>query len=150
MENGWEWQHIPQTCPLCADMFNPATTLVTYDDCIKHLLFKVADLEGRLQQIEWRNMPLGPGPDGNYGLGSEGERLKRVAELLGRKEPECAICYDEEGSWACIRPAHGKMTHEHLFYPPANDDEQQCDADCRANWHKCALCGKSRTELGLP
>jgi len=104
-----EWQHNSETCPLCADMFNPATTLVSYDDCIKHLLFKVADLESRLLQVEWRNMPIGPCSDEYTDL--EKERVKRVAEILGKKEPECAICYDEEGSWACIRPAHGKMKH---------------------------------------
>lgn len=38
-------------------------------------------------------------------------------------------------------------THEHDFVPPANDDEQQCDADCRANWHRCSICKKSRSEL---
>jgi len=108
VENGWEWQHIPQTCPLCADMFNPATTLVTYDDCIKHLLFKVADLEGRLQQIEWRNMPLGPS---HHEPEFDEERLDAIRKVLGKKEPDCAICYDEEGSWACLRAAHGKMKH---------------------------------------
>jgi len=142
--------HDSTTCPFCGDLVTNGNTGYFPEQFQVHVLAKIAELESRLQQIEWRNMPLGPGPDGNYGLGSEGERLKRVAELLGRKEPECAICYDEEGSWACIRPAHGKMTHEHLFYPPANDDEQQCDADCRANWHKCKTCGKTRTELGLP
>ena len=142
--------HDSTTCPFCGDLVTNGNTGYFPEQFQVHVLAKIAELESRLQQIEWRNMPLGPGPDGNYGLGSEGERLKRVAEVLGRKEPECAICYDEEGSWACIRPAHGKMTHEHLFYPPANDDEQQCDADCRANWHKCKTCGKTRTELGLP
>ena|SRR5208337_3113338 len=100
-----EWQHIPQSCPLCADMFNPATTLVSYDDCIKHLLFKVSELEGRLRSIEWRNTPLGPGPDGNYGRKVE-EGVDRLGEELRRRiaaGPECQQCFDEEGSYACIR-----------------------------------------------
>ncbi len=103
-----EWQHIQQSCPLCADMFNPATTTVSYDDCIKHLLFKVAELEARLQQQEWRDMPIGPGPDGNYGRKVEESSDKMFEELRKRmgREPECALCYDEEGSWACVRPAH--------------------------------------------
>ena len=105
-----EWSHFTTTCPLCADMFSPATTTVSYDDCIKHLLFKVAQLESRLQQQEWRDMPIGPGPDGNYGQGDlEEKRLNAIRKVLGKREPDCALCYDEEGSWACIRPAHGKM-----------------------------------------
>jgi hypothetical protein len=148
-----EWQHIPQTCPLCADMFNPATTTVSHYDCIKHLLFKVADLENRLLQVEWRNMPIGPCSD-EYGTDIEEKRLDAIRKVLGKKEPDCAICYDEEGSWTCIRPAHAVFSptqlHLHEFVPPPNDDEQQCDADCRANWHKCKTCGKTRTELGLP
>jgi hypothetical protein len=128
-------------------MFNPATTLVTYDDCIKHLLFKVADLEGRLQQIEWQNMPIGPR---HHEPEFDEERLDAIRKVLGKKEPDCAICYDEEGSWACVRPAHAASLHLHEFVPPPHDDEQQCDADCRANWHKCKTCGKTRTELGLP
>ena len=43
-------------------MFTPATKPVSYDDCITHLLAKVRELEGRLQQIEWQNKPLGPQP----------------------------------------------------------------------------------------
>src|SRR5208283_3601332 len=103
--------HDSTTCPFCGDLVTNGNTGYFPEQFQVHVLAKIAKLEGRLQQIEWRNMPLGPGPDGNYGLGSEGERLKRVAELLGRKEPECAICYDEEGSWACLRAAHGKMKH---------------------------------------
>lgn len=37
--------------------------------------------------------------------------------------------------------------HEHEFVAPANDDAQQCDADCRENWHRCSVCGKSRSEI---
>jgi hypothetical protein len=37
--------------------------------------------------------------------------------------------------------------HEHDFVPPGNDDEQQCDNDCRANWHKCSVCGLSRSQI---
>lgn len=30
--------------------------------------------------------------------------------MSGKKiKVECAACYNEEGSWACIRPAHGKF-----------------------------------------
>jgi hypothetical protein len=102
-----EWQHFPEQCPLCADMFNPATTPVTYDDCIKHLLYKVSNLEGRLQDIEWRNTPLGPNRIQDVHF--DEERLDAIRKVVGRQEPDCAICYDEEGSWACLRAAHGKM-----------------------------------------
>jgi hypothetical protein len=102
--------HDPTTCPFCGDLNANGNTGYFPEQFQVHVLAKLAELEGRLQQTEWRDMPLGPGPDGNYGQGDlEKERIKRVAELLGRKEPECAACYDEEGSWACIRPAHGKM-----------------------------------------
>lgn len=37
--------------------------------------------------------------------------------------------------------------HEHDFIPPGNDDEQQCDNDCQTNWHKCAVCKKSRAQI---
>lgn len=93
------YEHFPETCPLCADMFNPATTLVSYDDCIKHLLSKVANLENRVQSIEWQSMPLAS-------ESPERKRFDHTAKVLGKQEPECAICFDEEGSWACLRSAH--------------------------------------------
>lgn len=37
--------------------------------------------------------------------------------------------------------------HEHNFVPPGNDDEQQCDNDCRTNWHKCSTCKKSQAQV---
>lgn len=37
--------------------------------------------------------------------------------------------------------------HEHDFIPPGNDDEQQCDNDCRTNWHKCSICKKSPAQV---
>jgi ribosomal protein S18 acetylase RimI-like enzyme len=40
-----------------------------------------------------------------------------------------------------------KTDHEHSFTSPANDDAQQCDSDCRHNWHKCSVCGHSRSEI---
>jgi hypothetical protein len=36
--------------------------------------------------------------------------------------------------------------HMHDFRAPGNDDQQQCDSDCRQNWHLCSICGKSRKE----
>ncbi len=36
--------------------------------------------------------------------------------------------------------------HEHDFVD-CGYDEQQCDSECRANWHKCSVCGKSRSAL---
>lgn len=41
------------------------------------------------------------------------------------------------------------MQCDHDFVPPGNDDELQCDSDCRYNWHKCSECGKSRHEVDL-
>jgi hypothetical protein len=36
--------------------------------------------------------------------------------------------------------------HEHDF-EHCGYDEQQCDNECQANWHKCAICKKSRSEV---
>src|SRR5208337_3246534 len=99
--------HDSTTCPFCGDLVTNGNTGYFPEQFQVHVLAKIAELESRLQQIEWRNMPLGPGPDGNYGLGSEGERLKRVAEVLGRKEPECAICYSPHSLYP-PRYKHGK------------------------------------------
>jgi len=42
--------------------------------------------------------------------------------------------------------AYKKHEHDFSVLPP-NDDEQQCDNDCVSNWHKCSICGKSRSEV---
>jgi len=34
-----------------------------------------------------------------------------MATAKTKIKPECAICYDEEGSYACIRPAHTETYH---------------------------------------
>jgi ribosomal protein S18 acetylase RimI-like enzyme len=36
---------------------------------------------------------------------------------------------------------------DHNFFPPSNDDSQQCDSYCLLNWHRCSTCGKSRSEV---
>lgn len=50
-------------------------------------------------------------------------------------------------SQCCERCLDGQCDHD--FIPPDNDDEQQCDNDCRYNWHKCSECGLSRHEADL-
>jgi len=143
-------QHDPQTCPFCGDLneINSFNTGWLLSPVELHLLAKVTELESRLQQIEWRNMPLGPNRIQDVHF--DEERLDAIRKAIGKQQPDCPICYVEEGSWACVRPAHAASIHLHEFVPPPHDDEQQCDADCRANWHKCKTCGKTRTELGLP
>lgn len=42
-----------------------------------------------------------------------------------------------------IEPAH---VHDFSVLPP-NDDEQQCDSNCRSNHHLCKVCNKSRATL---
>ena len=38
--------------------------------------------------------------------------------------------------------------HEHDFSVlPSNDDEQQCDNDCRVNHHRCSVCNQSRKQV---
>lgn len=39
--------------------------------------------------------------------------------------------------------------HVHSFTPPPNDDEQQCDQECRYKSHICSLCGKSREDIAM-
>jgi len=34
------------------------------------------------------------------------------ADVRGKLKPECDICYEEEGSYACLRAAHGNKTAE--------------------------------------
>jgi hypothetical protein len=38
------------------------------------------------------------------------------------------------------------MSHEHDFMD-CGYDEQQCDSECKSNWHKCSVCGKSRSQI---
>ena|SRR5208283_1502065 len=100
--------HDSTTCPFCGDLVTNGNTGYFPEQFQVHVLAKIAKLEGRLQQIEWRNMPLGPS---HHEPEFDEERLDAIRKVLGKKEPDCAICYDEEGSWACLRAAHGKMKH---------------------------------------
>jgi len=109
-------QHDPSKCPFCGDLkeITPSSTGYYLSPVELHLLARIAELEGRLQQQEWKDMPIGPGPDGNYGqkdVEFDEERLNAIRKVLGKQQPDCQLCYDEEGSWACVRPAHGKMRH---------------------------------------
>jgi hypothetical protein len=81
---------------------------------------KLANLESRIQDIEWRNMPLGPKPESH--------------------EPDPAVVdrlIDE------FKKGTGK--HQHGFVA-CGSDEQQCDSACQAH-HVCGVCGKSRSEI---
>ena len=54
--------HDPQTCEFCGDLAearydNP----LSLRDFQVHVLAKLAELEGRIQSIEWQTKPLGPG-----------------------------------------------------------------------------------------
>lgn len=97
--------HNPATCPYCGDLAD-WTQSVTHPLYV-HLLAKIAELESRLQSIEWRGQPLGPGVD-DYGRINPADHTN---DLLKNLKPECAKCYDEEGSYGCVRPAHGNMRH---------------------------------------
>jgi hypothetical protein len=97
--------HDPTTCPFCGDLTVNGNTGYYPEQFQVHTLAKLAELESRVQDIEWRNMPLGPGKDVQF----DEERLDAIRKVLGKQAPDCPICYDEEGSWACIRAAHGKM-----------------------------------------
>jgi hypothetical protein len=39
------------------------------------------------------------------------------------------------------------MTTHHHDFLDCGYDEQQCDSECKSNWHKCGTCGKSRSEI---
>jgi len=163
--------HDPSTCPYCDDS-RVGRPLVTPTSAFEvHLTGRIHELEDRIQELEWRNHPLGPNPNSElsqqekHALDKQLFRaLKKVLDdhipMNAPKSPaymtaeqakaECEQCFEEFGSLACLRPAHGNIpTHKHVFVPPSNDDEQQCDTDCRQNWHKCSICGKTRSELGL-
>lgn len=141
-------EHDSTTCPYCGDLSPESLGRHFLDAFQRHVLAKQAELESRIQQQEWNHTRLGPRQEESN---VPDPRVVETLKRLGLKEPECQLCFDEEGSYACIRPAHGYTSaHKHDFsLLPPNDDEQQCDTDCRENWHRCSICGKTRGELGI-
>ena len=138
-----EWQHNPQTCPLCADMFNPATTLVSHDDCIKHLLAKVGELEGRLQQVEWQNMPIGPGCRPHRETPEEKENLNKLLEHVQKMKSHFRNAEGTEGKEFAFR--------QHVVTDQGNGGAYcgSCSANLDNEYDICPGCKLPLVEGGI-
>jgi len=54
------------------------------------------------------------------------KRTVKVRDFMSGKSiyVECEACYNEEGSWACIRPSHDAYKNAHTKVTVAQDDDE--------------------------
>ena len=75
-------QHDPSKCPFCGDLKEVASGGSGWllGPIELHLLAKVAELENRLQQMEWRNMTINLGSGTNVHFDDPDDVIGKIAQ----------------------------------------------------------------------